>query len=109
MTTKEIKQLNKAYSNKFAMLQKSLFTDIHSGLVLFAEYLKYVRDFTILAEFYCESDNTELKLASIMAALAEFDAYAQVEDDKQKIFHWNNFCELIKQNMEAWLKIDDSV
>lgn len=109
MTKKEIKQLNKAYEISFDRLQKSIFTDKKNGFVLFTEYLKYLRDSIVLQEQYEESDNAKLKLATIITAIAEFDAYKQTQDTKQKTFHWNNFCELLKQNMEDWLKIDDSV
>ena len=109
MTTKEIKQLNKAYNARFNCLQKSIFVNKDAGLALFIEYLKYLRDSIVLNEYNTESEASKIKIASIIAAIAEFEAYKQTQDIKQKTFHWNSFCELFKQNMEDWLKIDDSV
>lgn len=108
MTKKEIKQLNKAYEISFARLQKSIFTDKKNGLILFTEYLKYLRDSIVLQEPYEESEDAKLKLATVITAIAEFEAYTQATG-QQKTFHWNNFCELIKQNMEDWLEINDTV
>lgn len=109
MTTKEINQLNKAYKTRFNCLQKSIFINKEAGLLLFVEYLKYLRDFIVVNEYAHKSEDSKVKMASIITAIAEFDAYTQAQDNKQKTFHWNNFCELFKQNMEDWLKIDDSV
>jgi hypothetical protein len=105
MTSKELKQLNKAYTRSFANLRKSFFMDKKSGLKLFAEYLKYLRDFIILTNYDNKSDAHRVKIATIIAASAELDEYNKTQDT----FHWNNFCELIKQNMEDWLSINDSV
>ena len=109
MTAKEIKQLNRAYSNRFNVIQKNLFINKETGLIFFVEYLKYLRDSIVLNEYSKESEDSKVKMASIITVIAEFEAYKQAQEDKQKTFHWNNFCELFKQNMEDWLKIDDSV
>jgi hypothetical protein len=106
MTEKELKQLNNAYSKLFNNLYKEFFVDRSTGLLLFVEYLKYIRDISILTEK--DSEHT-IKTAAITATIAEFDAYRQTVEQRQKAFHWNNFCELLKYNMEDWLKIDDSV
>ena len=104
MTAKETKQLNKAYNNRFNFIQKSIFVNKDAGLILFVEYLKYLRDSIVLNEYDTESENSKVKIASIIVAISEFEAYQQVQDSKQKTFHWNSFCELFKQNMEDWLK-----
>lgn len=109
MTAKETKQLHKAYKSRFNFLQKSFFINKESGLLIFVEYLKYLRDILILEEYNKEFENYKVKIASVIAAIAEFDAYKQAQERKQKIFHLDNFCELLKQNMEDWLRIDDSV
>ena len=109
MTVKEAKQLNKAYKNRLNSIQKSFFEDRHAGLMLFREYLRYLRDSIIISEYNNGLENSKVKMATITAAVAEFDAYLQTLNDKQKTFHWNTFCELLKQNMEDWLNIDDSV
>jgi hypothetical protein len=109
MKAKEINQLNKAYKNRFNYLEKCIFINKETGPTLFVEYLKYLRDSIVLTEYNKESENSKVKMASIITAIAEFEAYKQTQDSQQKTFHWNNFCELLKQNMEDWLKIDDSV
>ena len=109
MTKQVVKQLNKAYNNRFNFLQKSIIINKEAGLILFVEYLKYLRDLIVLNEYNKNSKSSKEKIASIIAAIAEFDAYRQTQELQHKTFHWNNFCELFKQNMEDWLKIDDSV
>ena len=109
MTTKETKLLNKAYKLRSKCLQSSIFVDAHAGITFFVEYLRYLRDSIILNQYAYETEESKMKIASIVAAVAEFDAYMQAQDSLQKTFHWSNFCELLKQNMEDWLNIDDSV
>jgi hypothetical protein len=113
MLAKEIKQLNKAYEKSFKRLRKSFFVNKSVGLVLFAEYLKYLRDSDLLTAYEnCEECSAESKLrsATITAAVAEFEAYQQNKNDqKQSKFHWNNFCEIVKLNMEDWLNTHDSI
>lgn len=106
MTEKELKQLNNAYSKLFNNIYKEFFIDKSAALILFVEYLKYIRDLSILTE---DDSKHAIKTAAITATTAEFDAYRQAVEQHQKTFHWNNFCELLKYNMEDWLKIDDSV
>ena len=109
MTAKDLKRLNKAYKNRLSTLQKSFFDNNETGLLLFAEYLRYLRDSIVLAEYRSETEAAKIKIATITAAVAELDAYLQDVGTQHKTFHWNTFCELLKQNMEDWLKIDDSV
>ena len=105
MTVKEIKHLNKAYNSRFRCLQKSIFVDKEAGLFLFIEYLKYLRDSIIINEYSGESEQSKLNIASIIATISEFDAYRHAQNNTQRAFHWNSFCELLKQNMEDWLNI----
>jgi hypothetical protein len=109
MTPKEAKQLAKAYTKAFNKLQKDVFTYKKSGLVLFIEYLRYLRDSIILTDYGSDSENTKLRIATIIAAIAEFNTYEQKCNEEQKVFHWDNFCELLRLNMEDWLKINDSI
>ena len=102
-----IRLLNKAYGKSIKNLNKSFFTDKNTGLYLFLEYLKNMRDSMIMV--YLESDDKPVSLATIITAIAEFEAYTSCRDQTNKTFHWNNFCELVKQNMEEWLQINDSV
>ena len=95
----EIKQLNKAYSKRFKQLNKNLLTVNSTGLAIFVEHLKYLRDTYILTQKPAEST------ATLVAAIEEFETY----EKSQKEFHWNNFCEFVKQNMEEWLTANDSI
>lgn len=105
----KINQLNKAYSKRFKQINKHLLAKkdsnnitvltSDSGLILFVEHLKYLRDFYLVTQ---ESINTATMLN---AAIEEFEAYCNTQKD----FHWNNFCEHIKLNMKEWLAINDSV
>ncbi len=108
MEKQQIRQLNKAYKRSFSALNKSLFQSKSAGLNIFIEHLRYLRDSMILsAEGDLEKVNkTNMKLATIITAVAEYEASVNTE---QKVFHWNNFCELVKQNMEDWLELNDSV
>ncbi len=108
MEKQQIRQLNKAYKKSFNALNKSLIQSKTAGLDIFIEHLRYLRDSMILST---EDDlekiyNTNTKLTMITAAVAEYEAYANTD---QKVFHWNNFWELVKQNMEEWLELNDSV
>ena len=97
-----LKQLNKAYTKRFKQLTKSILTVNNSGLLLFVEHLRYLRDIQILVGNSIEGNSS---LTTLNAALAEFEAYQNSQND----FHWKNFCSLIKLNMKEWLTINDSV
>lgn len=108
MGKQQIKYLNKAYKKSFNNLNKALFQSKTAGLNILVEHLKYLRDLMILS---AEGDlekiyKTNTKLATIITAVAEYEASVSTD---QKVFHWNNFCELVKQNMEDWLELNDSV
>lgn len=104
MGKQQIKQLNKAYKKSFTTLNKAFFKSKNTGLKMFIEYLRYLRDLMILSTE--DADKTNAKLATITTAIAEYEASLNTE---QKVFHWNNFCELVKQNMEDWLELNDSI
>jgi hypothetical protein len=104
---KDIKMLKKAYTKRFKCISSSFFSDKEAGLTLFIEYLKYIRDSMIINNY--ENSNKQTNIATIIAAIAEFDAYKSSKDSDIKVFHWNSFTELLKQNMEEWLQLDDSV
>ena len=102
-------KLDKAYKHRL----KTLAADAEKskiGLMFFVEHLKYLRDCVILNNLHdIEREPVKTSLATIATALAEFDAYQQATDKNQKVFHWNNFCDFIKLNMEEWLILNDSV
>lgn len=103
---KQIKQLDKAYKKSFNTLNRSLPQSKTAGLNIFVEHLRYLRDSMLLsAEGDLEKINST-KLATIITAVAEYEACL---DTDQRIFHWNSFCELVKQNIEEWLELNDSV
>ena len=104
----KIKQLNNAYSKRFKKINKHLLAkkesnllilECDSGLALFVEHLKYMRDVYILTQ------KSSGNIATLNAAIEEFEAYCKTQKD----FHWNNFCEFIKLNMREWLVINDSI
>lgn len=108
MERQQIKQLNKAYKKSFNTLNKALLQSKSAGLSIFVEHLRYLRDLMLLvADDDLEKvSKTHTKLTTIITAVAEYEASINTS---QKVFHWNNFCELIKYNMEDWLELDDSV
>lgn len=107
---KQLNQLNCAYTKKFKALSRQFFDNKESGLIFFIEYLRYLRDSLVL-EFGGSDgeDLTKTKLATLVTAIAEVDAYFVAPNLAKKTFHWNNFCELLKLSMEDWLDINDSV
>jgi hypothetical protein len=108
MGKQQVKQLNKAYKKSFNTLNKSFFQSKTTGLIMFVEYLRYLRDLMILSvDGDLEKiDKTNTRLATIITAVAEYEASINTQ---QSVFHWNNFCELTKQNMEDWLELNDSI
>ena len=95
----KIKMLNKAYKKRFKKLNKTMPAAADSGLLMFIEHLKYLRDLYIITH------KTTTVIASINAAIVEFEAYKK----SQKEFHLNNFCEFIKLNIKEWLMANDSI
>jgi hypothetical protein len=95
----EVKLLNKAYTKRFEQLNKNILCAEDSGLIVFVEHLKYLRDAYILTQ---KSIDT---VVTLNAAIEEFEAYRKTKKD----FHWNNFCEFLKQNMKEWLAVNDSI
>jgi hypothetical protein len=111
MKNNKTAQLNSAYSKRCKVINKDFFINKNTGLVLFVEYLKYLRDSLIL-ETPVDLNRQELtktKIATLVTTIAEFETYKINQDKDKKTFHWNNFCELVKLNMEEWLEPNDSV
>lgn len=108
MTAKD--KLCKAYSKRLKLLNASFFNNINIGIELFVEYLKYVRDLRLISSTCNVYENEQEKacMASIMAAIAEFEAWQTCKED-QKQFHWNNFMELTKQNFMEWITPNDTI
>lgn len=110
MLTLHKKQLNKVYKKRFKTLNKSFFKSYTQGIIIFEEYLKYLRDLTILnTATDSENESVKTRIATINTAVAEFASWQKTDDESKKEFHWNNFCELLKLNMKEWLELDDSI
>jgi hypothetical protein len=106
MKNSNIAQLNKAYSKRFKAINKNFFVNKDTGLILFIEYLKYLRDVFIIktANNLDNYEYMKTKIATLTTTIAEFETYTNNHDKNKKNFHWNNFCEFIKLNMEDWLE-----
>lgn len=112
MKKSHILQLDAAYKKSFNRINKNKDFELTTGLCLFVEYLKYSRDsiLTRTANNVQKHDFVKAKLASLIAAIAEFEAYININTPmQQQTFHWNNFCELVRLNMEEWLRLNDSI
>lgn len=103
------KRLNKAYKKRLNSLNKHFFNNQEQGIVLFLEYLRYLRDSIILNNMENFNDEIKATVATINAAVAELDSWNKLEDQTKKDFHWSNFCELMKLNMKEWLVPNDSI
>ena len=95
----KIKQLDKAYAKRFKQLNRNMTIATDSGLMFFAEYLRYLRDMYIVMQKSTDA------IATLNVAIDEFEAFRKT----QKEFHWNNFCEFVKLNMKEWLAANDSI
>ena len=54
-----------------------------------------------------EAEKNAASIATLVMAIAEYEA--SIYSVEQKSFHWNNFCELLRENMEDWLELNDSI
>ena len=95
----KLNQLKKAYNKRFKLLNKSILTESTSGLIIFVDHLKYLRD------IYTLTQKSAKTIIALNTAIEEFEAYKKT----QKEFHWNNFCEFVRLNMGEWLATNDSV
>lgn len=99
--------LNKIYKKKLKQLMSSNTAELDVGLILLVEHLKYLRSSLVLKNTADKTVKTDIMILS--TAIAEFYAYKNATEKTQKIFHWNNFCDFIKLNMEEWLVLNDSI
>ena len=110
MENYKIRQLNRAYKKSFKKLYKNFFTDRKTGLLIFVEYLKYLRDSLFISDSKNTLDElTKTKISALTIAIAEFEAFMQAQDSLHSSFHWSNFIKMVDYNMEEWLKLDDSI
>ena len=114
MSNKLLKKLDKAYIKRVNILNKNFTKEPDTGLLIFVEQLRYIRD-TLIVKATMTDANAELvdgledKASALIIATAEFEAYKTSKEKEQKEFHWNNFCEFIKLNLEEWLVINDTI
>lgn len=127
--TKEFKQLYQTYDKALKDTHATSFKNLVNPLDYFITYLKFMRDYYILTEpLISESGEENLKIASLATAVSEYEQYQNCEHkyygfdgakviykvpgtseevqqqyNKEKAFHWDNFWNLIRLNMEDWM------
>ena len=127
--TKEFKQLCQTYDKVLKNDHSTNFKSLTNPMGYFVDYLKFMRDYYILTEpLVLESGEENLKIATIATAVSEYEQYQSCEHkyygfngekviykipgtreevqqqyNKEKNFHWNNFWNLVRLNMEDWM------
>lgn len=112
MKNKALDKITRAYEKRLKKITKNFYNDNYTGLFLFVEHIKYIRDYLIIKQTIEKiepSDNTSNRIASLVMAAAEFDAYIGTAEQDKKEFHWNNFCELVRLNVGEWLNPNDTI
>ena len=126
MEKKHLNQLKKAYKARLKILNNKKFLgDIGTSVLSLVEQLRYLRDTLIIEKpikvpkpvepFIEFSEGKEIEntdgetLSTLVAAIAEFDAYLDSDDLAQRNFHFNNFWEFVKLNIEEWLMLNDTI
>lgn len=126
---KEFNQLYKTYDKRLKKDHAESFKNLTNSMNYFVTYLKFMRDYYILTEpLVLDSGEENLKIASLATAVSEYEKYQncehnyysfdgvkmiyKIEGTKEEVqqkynleksFHWNNFWNLVKLNMEDWL------
>ena len=126
---KEFKQLCQTYDKVLKEEHETNFKNLTNCMGYLVTYLKFMRDYYILTEpLVLESGEENLKIASLATAVSEFEQYQMCEHKyygfdgtkviykvegtseevqekytTEKTFHWNNFWNLIRLNMEDWM------
>lgn len=108
MENREIKRLIKAYNKRFKALLKEAPNKDSAGILLFIEHLKCRRDLLLLASSKDKQETKPCEYQIILfdTVVAEFEASISSTYEN---FHWNNFCELLRQNKEELTKLHDSI
>ena len=105
--TRILNKLRGAYNKRLTKINKTAIKDSKAGLIFFIEHLKYLRDTAIVKTV--PGEDLKGAVNTIAVAIDEFEAYQNSSDPKQKDFHWKNFCEFTKLNMEEWLVLNDPI
>jgi hypothetical protein len=127
--TKEFRQLCRAYDKVLKDNHATDFKNLTNPMNYLVSYLKFMRDYYILTEpLVLDSGEENLKIAALATAVSEYEQYqncihkyysfngtqviyktgctseeVQQQYNKEKTFHWNNFWNLIRLNMEDWM------
>ena len=127
--TKEFKNLYKTYDKRLKKDHKTNFKNLTNSMSYFVNYLRFMRDYYILMEpVILENGEENLKIASLATAVSEYEQYQTCEQkyygfdgtkvvykvdgtqeevqrlyNAEKAFHWANFWNLVKLNMEDWM------
>jgi hypothetical protein len=127
--TKEFKQLYQTYDKALKDVHTTNFKSLTNCMEYMVTYLKFMRDYYILTEpLVIDSGEENMKIAAIATAVSEYEQYqncihkyygfdgtqviykvsgtseeVQQQYNKEKTFHWNNFWNLIRLNMEDWM------
>lgn len=101
-------KIDTAYKKRLSQLLKNKFGDTDLGIILLIEYLKYMRDCTIISDVdIYENAAIKYRLASLMTAVAELESYLSGGENPQ--FHLDSSLTIIKQNLTDWIKDNDTV
>lgn len=116
------------YGKRLLAEHKANFCSLNNGLSYFITYLRFLRDYYTLSEPNGENNvGDELKMASLTAAVSEYDSYrtciakyykqvgnaiektADGTDEEvlkrynsEREFHWVKFWQLVMTNIEGW-------
>jgi hypothetical protein len=123
------KDIYNTYSKKLKISHEANLLNFSNYMEYLVTYLKFMRDYYILTEpLILDSGEENLKIASLATAVSEFEQYQMCEHKyygfdgtkviykvegtseevqekytTEKTFHWNNFWNLIRLNMEDWM------
>lgn len=127
--TKEFKQLCQTYDKVLKDSHTINFKALNNCMDYFVTYLKFMRDYYTLVEpLVLETGEENRKIAAIATAVSEYEQYQNCEHkyygfdgtqviykidgtseeiqqlySAEKTFHWNNFWNMLRLNMEDWM------
>jgi hypothetical protein len=127
--TKEFKNLYKTYDKRLKKDHEMSFKNLTNSMNYFVDYLRFMRDYYILMEpVVLDNGEENLKIAALATAVSEYEQYQTCEQkyygfdgtkvvykvegtqeevqklyNAEKAFHWTNFWNLVRLNMEDWM------
>ena len=118
--------IKKCYNKQLLGIHKRNFEEANNNMEYFVTYLKYLRDYYIINSEINMSKEVDIKVTSIIMAIAEYDAYQtcinkyynvgntitrknQDESEEEvmekygqeKTLHWEKFWQFVNLNMES--------